>query len=49
MASDDLLSLTGNPFVQNVQQVMAMNNAVNNIQTSFAPGGWNTPPSQGKL
>ncbi|VDI18614.1 phosphatidylinositol-binding clathrin assembly protein LAP-like isoform X2 [Mytilus galloprovincialis] len=46
MASDDLLSLTGNPFVQNVQQVMAMNNAVNNIQTSFAPGGWNTPPSQ---
>ncbi|CAG2238137.1 PICALM [Mytilus edulis] len=46
MASDDLLSLTGNPFVQNVQQVMAMNNAVNNIQTSFAPGGWNTQPSQ---
>ncbi|CAG2238138.1 PICALM [Mytilus edulis] len=49
MASDDLLSLTGNPFVQNVQQVMAMNNAVNNIQTSFAPGGWNTQPSQAEV
>ncbi|CAC5367437.1 PICALM [Mytilus coruscus] len=48
-ASDDLLSLTGNPFVQNVQQVMAMNNAVNNLQTTYSPGGWSTPPSQGKL
>lgn len=47
-ASDDLLSLTGNPFVQNVQQVMAMNNTVNNIQSGYSTGGWNSqPPNQG--
>lgn len=51
-ASDDLLSLTGNPFVQNVQQVMAMSNAVNNMQSTGYPpagGGWGqmVPPNQG--
>lgn len=47
-ASDDLLSLTGNPFVQNVQQVMAMNNVVNSIQPGYSAGGWNSQtPNQG--
>lgn len=46
--SDDLLSLTGNPFVQNVQHVMAMNNAVNNLHSGYNAGGWNAvPPNQG--
>ena len=31
-ASDDLLNLTGNPFVESVQSVMQMNNTVNNMQ-----------------
>lgn len=53
-ASDDLLSLTGNPFVQNVQQVMAMSNAVNNMQPGGYPpagGGWGqmAPPNQGMI
>ena len=46
-ASDDLLNLTGNPFVQNVQQVMALNNIVNNVQPGYSAGGWNSqPPTQ---
>jgi hypothetical protein len=43
-ASDDLLNLTGNPFVQNVQQVMALNNIVNNVQPGYSAGGWNSQP-----
>ena len=47
-ASDDLWNLTGNPFVQNVQQVMAMNNVVNNVQPGYSAGGWNSqPPTRG--
>ncbi|KAJ8315445.1 hypothetical protein KUTeg_007595 [Tegillarca granosa] len=46
-ASDDLLSLTGNPFVENVQHVMAMNAAVStmNTQPQFATPAWNNAPS----
>lgn len=46
-ASDDLLSLTGNPFVENVQQVMAMNATVStmNAQPQFATPAWNNTPS----
>ncbi|KAK3097789.1 hypothetical protein FSP39_013203 [Pinctada imbricata] len=41
--SDDLMNLTGNPFVQNVQNVMAMNAVTSAMssQNSFATPQWN--------
>lgn len=44
--SDDLLHLSGNPFIENVQTVMQINNAMNNMQSAqqpFAPN-WNSAP-----
>ncbi|XP_033741316.1 phosphatidylinositol-binding clathrin assembly protein LAP-like isoform X2 [Pecten maximus] len=45
--SDDLLNLAGNPFIENVQNVMQMNNVMNNMQPTsqqqpFATPGWNS-------
>ncbi|XP_021373628.1 phosphatidylinositol-binding clathrin assembly protein LAP-like isoform X9 [Mizuhopecten yessoensis] len=44
--SDDLLNLSGNPFIENVQSVMQMNNVMNNMQPTsqqqFATPAWNS-------
>ncbi|KAL5011159.1 hypothetical protein ScPMuIL_013464 [Solemya velum] len=41
-ASDDLLNLTGNPFVENVRSVMTMNSSVNAMssQNAFSTPAW---------
>ncbi|XP_060067736.1 phosphatidylinositol-binding clathrin assembly protein LAP-like isoform X3 [Ylistrum balloti] len=44
--SDDLLNLSGNPFIENVQNVMQMNNVMNNMQAPsqqpFSTPAWNS-------
>jgi len=48
--SDDLLNLTGNPFVESVQNVMVMNNAMSGMQQppqSFATPAWNNSTAPG--
>nr|XP_034335471.1 clathrin coat assembly protein AP180-like isoform X4 [Crassostrea gigas] len=44
-ASDDLLSLSGNPFVQNVQNVMAMQNATQAMSQTNSFAQWNSAPA----
>uniref|UniRef100_A0A8W8J0N4 ENTH domain-containing protein n=2 Tax=Magallana gigas TaxID=29159 RepID=A0A8W8J0N4_MAGGI len=44
-ASDDLLSLSGNPFVQNVQNVMAMQNATQAMSQPNSFAQWNSAPA----
>jgi hypothetical protein len=44
-ASDDLLSLTGNPFVQNVQNVMAMQSATQAMSQPNSFAQWNNTPN----
>lgn len=41
-ASDDLLNLSGNPFVENVRSVMSMNNTVTamSTQNAFSTPAW---------
>ncbi|XP_052707659.1 phosphatidylinositol-binding clathrin assembly protein-like [Crassostrea angulata] len=44
-ASDDLLSFSGNPFVQNVQNVMAMQNATQAMSQPNSFAQWNSAPA----
>nr|XP_022292164.1 phosphatidylinositol-binding clathrin assembly protein LAP-like isoform X31 [Crassostrea virginica] len=44
-SSDDLLSLTGNPFIQNVQNVMAMQTATQAMAPPSSFASWNSTPN----
>nr|XP_022292063.1 phosphatidylinositol-binding clathrin assembly protein LAP-like isoform X20 [Crassostrea virginica] len=44
-SSDDLLSLTGNPFIQNVQNVMAMQTATQAMAPPSSFASWNSSPN----